>query len=105
MTKQTRKMQSVEPKFITWENIGDKVEGWLADIQDFTYRTGDAGRRYTVALEDEDKSMVQFNGTTQLNMLLSTIEVGVFISIEYIEEIKTNQPQPAKIFSVMREIA
>ena len=101
MTKQKRKMQNVEPRFHQWNGIGDKVSGTLVDRQTFQYRNGNEGIRYILA--DDDGEMFQFNGTTQLQNLMDLIPNGVYVEIEYIEDVETDQPQPAKIFSVMRE--
>ena len=102
MTKQKRKMQSVEPRFHQWGEIGDKVSGTLVDRQTFQYRNGNEGTRYILA--DDNGEMFQFNGTTQLSNLMDLIENGTYIEIEYIEDVETDQPQPAKIFDVKREI-
>ena len=102
MATKKRNMQSVEPRFITWETIGERAEGTLENVDTFTYRNGDQGVRYTLVSDGGD--LMQFNGTTQLNTLMGTIPIGVYVEIEYIELVQTNQLQPAKIFSVMREI-
>ena len=102
MATTKRKMQNVEPRFHQWGEIGDKIAGTLVDRQTFTYRNGNEGVRYILA--DDDGEMLQFNGTTQLQNLMDLIPNGTYVEVEYIEDVETDQPQPAKIFSVLREI-
>ena len=102
MATTKRKMQNVEPRFHQWGEIGDKVAGTLVGRQTFTYKNGNEGVRYI--LEDDDGDMFQFNGTTQLQNLMDLIPDDTYIEVEYIEEVETDQPQPAKIFSVLREV-
>lgn len=96
-----RVWEDVEPAFKTWETQGESVEGTFINSEEFTYATGDDGIRYT--LEDDDGVRVAFNGTKQLNSLLTGIEFGTYIKVEYVGEVKTSQPQPAKIFKVYKE--
>ena len=96
-----RQWEDVEPAFKTWEKKGESVEGNFISSEEFVYATGDNGIRYI--LEDDDGVRVAFNGTKQLNSLLQTIEFGTYIKVEYVGEVKTSQPQPAKIFKVYRE--
>ena len=103
MAKNTaRKMESVEPAFFVFEKIGDSIEGTLLAKEQFTYRTGDSGIRYTVITDEGER--LAFNGTTQLNSLMEFIPVGTYVAVAYREDIKTNQPQPAKLFDVQREV-
>jgi len=97
-----RKMESVEPAFFLFEKIGDHIEGTLLAKEQFTYRTGDAGIRYTVITDEGER--LAFNGTTQMNSLFEFIPVGTYVAVTYREDIKTNQPQPAKLFDVQREV-
>lgn len=68
----------------------------------FQYRNGNEGVRYT--LVQDDSEIVQFNGTIQLNELLATVAEDTYVEVEYIRDVETDQPQPAKIFSVLAEI-
>lgn len=97
----TRKMRSLEPRFFQFQELGDSIEGELTGKQTFTYRNGNEGNRYI--LTQDDGELVQFNGTTQLNTLLSLVGDGVYVAITYVSDVETDQPQPAKIFDVQIE--
>lgn len=96
-----RKMRSLEPRFYQFEKIGDSIDGTMTTKQTFTYRNGNEGMRYV--LTQDDGELVQFNGTTQLNTLLQLVDDGVYIIVQYVDDVETDQPQPAKIFDVQVE--
>ena len=96
-----RNFKSVTPLFFKFENIGDAIEGYFVDAQEFNYRNGDPAVRYIVRAEDGvDYS---FNGTAVINQRMTLITRGEYIKVEYTEDVDTGNVQPAKMFEVMRD--
>jgi len=97
MTKENEYEEIKDADFFRFEEIGDKIEGMLTDkgvSQKYNFGI------YTIMSKDGEQK--RFHGTTQLDQLMSTIELQDYIIIEYVDNEKT--PAGAmKLFKILRK--
>lgn len=89
-------MEKVEDAtFFKFENIGDSIFGILMEkAESGQYGFG----LYTV--QTPDGETLRFHGTTQLDTLMSNVEIHDYVYVEYVDNQKTTMPSPMKLFKV-----
>ena len=93
-------MKSIKPMFMTWEKIGQTVEGMLVAVDTVTIDN------YPVAkyIVETDNGRVGFLGTVQLVEQLSTVRLGTYVEVEYVGEVKSGRSRTVKEFNVRVEV-
>jgi hypothetical protein len=92
-----RKMKVIETEFFKFDKPGTKVAGVLTMRTPVTIR-GNGTFRYTV--QPATGNPVVFNGVRELNDKLANIDDGLYVEIEYSEDVDTGQGRKMKSFVV-----
>ncbi len=79
-------MAFVERKLevVTWDEKGKKVAGRLKGIVKLKFNDGGVGLRYNV--RQNDGTMIEFLGSSNINSKLAQSDIGCNIHVEYVGE-------------------
>tara|TARA_Y100000310_G_C20701625_1_gene830500 strand:+ start:317 stop:661 length:345 start_codon:yes stop_codon:yes gene_type:complete len=100
-TSKQRKLKRINPELVKFESEGDLVEGTLVGSRVMEFSDGDA-MRYT--LKEDDGSLIVFFGSTIIDGLMESVDVGTYVRVTFIGEDKTTAGRPVKLYDIEVEV-
>jgi hypothetical protein len=93
--KRPKEMEEVTTPFFRFEKIGDKIEGILQSCESVEKFNIYTIRKY-------NNEIIKFHGSTQLDDLLSNLELPCYVEIIFTEKKPSKQGSDIKIFKLFR---
>lgn len=89
---------SLIPNQVKWDEVGVKVEGFLAHKEMTMFRDQQRGR-YLIKAEDGLKVIL---GTFQIDQAMVLVQEGEYFGIEYLGEEGTTKGNKIKLFNIWK---